>query len=194
MSFTTNWKKYLLFKVFIQHYLCVHVQCWMHLSTYILYFTCIIISGQFVCKIVIDMICYLIIQYFQCDLTIFVDVMWFFFRQCATVTPACSNFVYNDSLNLIFFRLAGKVEINGTYYCENLTWNINNIKDNLQIDKTFDIGQLLTHVSWSEQATECFPSMCSSTSSETSVKEISLAYHLKSFMRKFFQCYKKFRE
>jgi hypothetical protein len=29
------------------------------------------------------------------------------------------------------------------YYCENLTWNINDIKDNLQIDKAFDIGQLL---------------------------------------------------
>jgi hypothetical protein len=42
------------------------------------------------------------------------------------------------------------------YYCENLTWNINDIKDNLQIDKAFDIGQLLTHVFWSEQATECF--------------------------------------
>ena len=103
----------------------------------------------------------------------------FFFRQCATVTPACSNFVY-DSLYLIFFRLARKAEINGMYYCENLTWKINDIKDNLQIDKAFDIGQLLTHVFWSEQVTECYPSMCSSTSSETSVKEISFKIQINS--------------
>ena len=96
-----------------------------------------------------------------------------FFRQCATVTPACSNFVHNDFLNLILLRLAGKAEINGMYYCENLTCYINDITYSLQIDKAFYIGQLLTHVSWSEQSTECFPSMCSSPFSETSVKEIS---------------------
>ena len=66
------------------------------------------------------------------------------------------------------------------YYCENLTWKINDIKDNLQIDKAFDIGQLLTHVFWSEQVTECYPSMCSSTSSETSVKEISFKIQINS--------------